>query len=211
MSEIAAREPGTPIDGTRAMRRLLVTMTFLGGCTSAAPEVPYEPTLPPGPCAVEGVTGSLPGVTLAIRSESCVYQAGQAARFTYEVATDAALPAIEVPASTGCGSCNGPTIEPLSWTRWRIEGRSSDGADQTYCLCDVGCCPPDRAETIQPVIATVSDVIEWSGRNWYGPSDTNTPEGPAFSPGIYKVKVEFFGYAQGSVIAELPVEIVPAR
>lgn len=215
MSEIAAHDPGTSVDRPRAMRftllTLLLVMVTLGGCTSTAPQAPpYEPTLPPGPCAVEGVTGSIPGVTLAIRSEECVYQVGQPARFTYEVATGAAVPAIDVPSSAGCGACVKPSTDPLSWIAWRIEG-TTHGVTHTYCLCDTGCCPPDQAQTVQPAITTASDVIEWSGRNWYGPSDTSQPEGAFFPPGVYRVKVTFFGFDEGSVTAELPIEIIPDR
>lgn len=62
---------------------------------------PYEQTLPDGPCAVENVTGTIPGVTLAVRSSSCVFNRGTPATFTYEVTTTAATPAITVPDSGG--------------------------------------------------------------------------------------------------------------
>ena len=57
--------------------------------------------------------------------------------------------------------------------------------------------------------ATESGTINWSGRNWSGPSDTNNPEGAPFAPGSYGVNVTFDGRGQGSVTATLPIEIVP--
>jgi hypothetical protein len=194
------------------MRHILI-VAMLGACAPPypAPRDSYEQMLPSGPCSVEGVTGSVPGVTLAIRSADCVYQAGQDARFVYEITTDATVPAIDVPASIGCGSCQPATTDPRSWVGWVIQGASSDGADQTFCLCDVGCCAPEAARTIKPATGTVSDVIDWSGRNWHGPSDTGMPQGAVFPPGIYQVKVTFAGRERGSVVAELPIEIIPAR
>ncbi len=215
MVEIPTRKAGTSVDGACAMRLLVVmAIAILGGCGGTAPpasQPPYEQTLPSGPCAVEGITGAVPGVTLAIRSDDCVYEVGRPARFSYEIAIDAAVPPIDIPAASGCGSCTTHTTDPRSWIRWRIDGTSIEGDDQTYCLCDVGCCPAEPAATIQPEVGVVSDVIEWSGRTWQGPSDTGQPEGAFFALGLYQVRVTFFGFARGSVTAELPIEVIPAR
>ncbi|MGE5183710.1 MAG: hypothetical protein ACM31C_16675 [Acidobacteriota bacterium] len=191
------------------MRGALLAMA-IAGCTGRVAGGKHPtPTLPTGPCAVEGVTGMLPGVTLAIRSASCVYSVGDQAQFTYEVTTDASVPAITTPdGGGGCGSCQVRSTDPLSWVTWRIGGAAPDGTSQDYCICDTGCCPPDRMQTIQPVTAMETATIGWDLRNWNGPSDTSNPEGPYFPPGVYAVNVTFGGFASGSVTASLPVEIL---
>jgi hypothetical protein len=156
-------------------------------------------------CSVEGVTGSVPGVSISIRSDKCVYRVGEPAKFTYEVTTDSRLPPIVIAASQSCGSCRSAADDPLAFTSYDIDG-IANGMRQLYCLCDVGCCAPDRAQTITITPATKTGVIEWSGRNWQGPSDTGNQEGAFFPPGSYGVHVSFSG---GELIATLPIEIVP--
>jgi hypothetical protein len=160
-------------------------------------------------CSVLDVTGTIPGVKISIQSSRCVYHVGEAAEFTYEVTTDGTVPAIDIEASSGCGSCTKPSEDPLSFVSYQIGGAAQGGEPQSYCLCDVGCCQPDQAATVQPKATTVSGTIEWSGRNWFGPSDTNNPEGDFFLPGSYGVDVTFNGRAQGTVKATLPIEIIP--
>lgn len=161
------------------------------------------------PCSVLDVQGTIPGVSLSITSKKCVYHVGEAAEFTYEVKTDGSVPPIETAADTGCGACSKPSEDPLSFVRYSIGGASPDGAQQRYCLCDVGCCAPADAATTQLPATTASAAIQWSGRNWSGPSDTGNPQGDFFLPGKYGVEVTFSGSAQGSVTATLPIEIVP--
>jgi hypothetical protein len=161
------------------------------------------------PCEVTGVTGTIPGVTLSISSSRCVYKVGEAAEFTYEVTTDSTVPPIEIKAGSGCGPCTKASEDPLSLTSYQIGGTAPGGQSQNYCLCDVGCCLPEEADTIMLPATTVSDKIQWSGRNWSGPSDTGNPEGDFFLPGKYGVNVSFNGRDQGSVMATLPIEIVP--
>ncbi len=184
---------------------VLVGCSSSGSPRDAAPA--YTQTLPSGPCAVEGVTGAVAGVTLAIRSSSCVYPRGTAAHFTYEVTTSG-VPPLDVPSSTGCGPCVRPSAEPMSWLRWRVEGMSPAGEYQRYCLCDTGCCPPLQTSTIQVSSTTQSATIDWSGRVWDGPSDTGNPEGDYFAPGRYAVVVTFAGFEAGEVRAELPIEVI---
>lgn len=186
----------------------------VGGTTDAAPDVtnipPYEQTLPDGPCAVENITGTIPGVTLAIRSSSCVYKRGTPATFTYEVTTTANTPAITVPDSGGgCSSCRGHTTDPITFTGWIINGTSAGGENQQYCLCDVGCCAPTQEKTVQVVATTSAKTIEWSGKTWSGPSDTGNPMGEFFLPGRYSVHISFTGFSEGLVEATLPIEVIP--
>ena len=190
--------------------RGVVAVLFLGGCSGAIAETsPYVQTLPNGPCAVEGVTGSVPGVTLAIRGASCVVPRGSGATFTYEVTTDGTVPAITVLGSGGgCGPCHGFSTDPGSFLFARIEGVSPGGEQQSYCICDVGCCPPTQDATIVLSATTSSASYTWSGRNWAGPSDTGNPEGEFFVQGVYAVDVTFSGFEAGQVLAQLPIEVI---
>lgn len=156
------------------------------------------------PCSVERVTGSVSGVTISIRSDRCRYAVGESAKFTYEVTTDATLQPIVITASQGCGSCRAYGDDPLAFTSYSIGGSSADAKPQHYCVCDTGCCAPDQAQTIKVTPATKRAVIEWSGRNWYGPADTGDVEGAFFPPGSYGVHVSF-----GAMTVTLPFDIVP--
>ena len=192
--------------------RLLVAAAALAACDPSSVE-PWHPsytqTLPDGPCAVENVTGTIAGVTLAIRADSCVITRGQGTTFRYEVTASAATPTITVPDSGGgCGDCSSHTTDPASFTRWGIGGTSPDGEDQHYCICDVGCCAPTQTQTITVDATQSGETIQWQGRQWHGPSDTGNEMGDFFLPGRYAVGVTFQGYAQGQVHAELPIEIV---
>ena len=181
------------------MRALCVVV--LVGCTSQ--------TLPDGPCAVEDVTGTIPGVTLTIRGDSCVFQRGSGGRFTYEVTATADAPAIMVPDSGGgCSSCRAYSSDPISFTGYLISGMSSSGEHQQYCLCDQGCCAPTQERMIELDVMTSSRSFEWSGRTWSGPSDTGNPMGAYFLPGRYEVQVGFSGFAAGTISAALPIEVI---
>ncbi len=187
------------------MRRQIAFCICLGwsfvGCTGGS-GIPSGP-----PCSVEGITGSVPGVSLSIRASKCVFATGEAATFTYEVKTTDSVPVISIPASMGCGSCSRYSSDPVSLTRWVIGGASSTGQPQQYCVCDTGCCAPDPAQNIRVLATTATAPIQWSGNNWQGPSDTGQKEGPAFAPGAYNVSVTFYGGSAGQVTARLPIEV----
>lgn len=200
------------------MRSLALVGVLLGGCSQtvgsnidAASDGmhvdPYTQTLPDGPCGVEGITGTLPGVTLAIHSASCVYKRGKPATFTVDVTTSG-VPPITIPSSAGCGDCQGYSTDPLTFTSYNIYGKAPDGDEQRYCLCDVGCCPPDIEHQVQVEATTKTFTIDWSGREWGGPSDTGNEMGDFFLPGRYSVYVTFRGFDAGNVQAVLPIEIV---
>ncbi|WP_438017042.1 hypothetical protein WMF18_40645 [Sorangium sp. So ce315] len=163
------------------------------------------------PCAVRDVEGTIPGVKISIESSRCSYYRGEPAEFVYTVTTDSSVPPIDVAASTGCGRCVEPTSDPLSFVSYKISGLTwaADPRPQLYCLCDVGCCAPDEAATVQVDATTATQTIRWSGRQWTGPSDTSNPEGAFFAAGSYDVEVTFDGQEQGSVTAKLPIEIYP--
>jgi hypothetical protein len=152
------------------------------------------------PCAVTEVTGTIPGVSITIESDSCLYRRGEA--------TTASVPTIAVPDSMSC-DCSHPNATIASWVSWDIAGTSAVGEPQQYCLCDTGCCAPGDPGTITPDVGTVSDTIVWPGRVWSGPSDTGNVPGDFFAVGSYAVSVRFFGFDEGSVEASLPIMIVP--
>jgi hypothetical protein len=163
------------------------------------------------PCEVRDVEGTIPGVKITIESSRCTYRRGEPAEFVYTITTDSSVPPIDVAASTGCGRCVEPTSDPLSFVSYKISGLtwSADPQPQLYCLCDVGCCAPDEAVTVQVDATTATQTIRWSGRQWTGPSDTSNPEGAFFQAGTYDVEVTFDGKEQGSVTAKLPIDIYP--
>ena len=52
----------------------------------------------------------------------------------------------------------------------------------------------------------------WDGRNWYGPSDTGNPKGPAFPAGSYVLELSAQGTHAGAgfeVQDSLPLTLVP--
>ena len=71
------------------------------------------------------------------------------------------------------------------------------GGGQDYCLCDVGLCQgPDLIPRVLSAGETAR-VFEWTGANWYGPSDTGNPLGDPFPPGTYTLEVSAIGWVGG--------------
>jgi len=160
------------------------------------------------PCSVENVRGTVPGVTISIFADKCVFAPGEKAQFRYEVTTTADVPALATVASQSCGSCRRASGNPESWIHWIIDGRGPSGQSIHYCLCDTGCCPPDEAASFHVDAKTSRGVIDWSGHAWDGPSDTNQPQGDSFPPGDYNVEVTFDAPPTGAVTASLPIRVV---
>lgn len=142
-------------------------------------------------------------------SAKCSYRVGEAARFEYVLVTENAPPLHLPGGDGGCGSCLARGADPASWIDYDIRGTSITGTPMTYCLCDTGCCPPDVERTVSVDDTTVSEVIDWSGRQWTGPSDTGNPMGDYFEPGAYVVTVGFYGGDTGQVVAALPIQVRP--
>jgi hypothetical protein len=160
------------------------------------------------PCAVENIAGTLPGVTITVRGDTCSLVRGQSATFSYEVDVSPTVPAIFVQGSGGgCGSCLARTSDPATWITMEIAGTSDSGDPQTYCFCDVGCCAPDVDHTVTMTPGVTTGVITWSGRTWSGPSDTGNPMGDFFEPGLYYVSVMVNGETAGMAVAHLPIEV----
>ncbi len=184
------------------MRWLLVLVTVMTACGTRASssEVASGP-----PCGVKDVTGTLPGVRISIEADKCVFKVGEGGTFRYTVVTEASVPAIDIPASVGCGRCSGTSDAPSTFISWMV-----NGSGQQFCWCDQGCCAPNPAMTNKPKATTTTGTIEWHGRNWNGPSDFSpNPEGAVFPVGKYGVNVSFEGGSKGRVVATLPIEVVP--
>jgi hypothetical protein len=189
------------------------------GCTIGAPTTENPPddpdayvqTLPDGPCAIENVTGAVPGVILAIRSASCVYRQGEIATLTYQVTLDGTTPTITIPADPpgGCGTCVSASSDPLSFLWPTIAGTSLGGADQLYCPgVSAGCCAPHPELTFQLAAGSYSRAVQWSGRTIDCPSDTSREEGSLFPAGRYEARARFDAYNAGSLAAQLPIELL---
>jgi hypothetical protein len=96
-----------------------------------------------------------------------------------------------------------PGMIPISQTSAGIPGPNNlmplaklHGGGQLYALLDVGLAPPmpRKPQTIQKGV--YEHTLEWDGRNWTGPSDTNNPKGKPFPPGTYTLTVSMIGEQQ---------------
>jgi len=67
------------------------------------------------------------------------------------------------------------------------------GNGQLYALRDRGRCQGPSRVPITIKKGTYSQVFEWDGRNWNGPSDTNQPKGKPFPAGTYGLEVSVVG------------------
>jgi hypothetical protein len=186
------------VTSVRPLVLLLLLASALGcGKTSKCPLKPA--------CKVKAV-GTLPGVTVSVSSDKCLFAVGESATFRYDIDVDSAAPSIAVLASQGCGRCGGRSEDPLTFTSARVVGTSDPSL--VYCSCDVGCCPPDAARTVALRTGRTSDTLAWPARVWTGPSDTNQPLGRTFPPGCYSVEVDLDGFEAGKVAATLPIEVL---
>lgn len=136
------------------------------------------------PC--EGDSEStLPGVRICFPPQQTSFTLAEAqagVEFQYDVIVDADLDDLQPEPGDG-GSCDEPDASGL-YTLGRVEG-----ADDSYCVCDVGLCPCCDFPVITLLAGTYPDTFAWNGVNWGGPSDTNTPFGPPFPPGDYTVTI----------------------
>jgi hypothetical protein len=70
---------------------------------------------------------------------------------------------------------------------------SIKGQGQLYSLDDFGLAFQSRVVATTIKKGEHKHFFEWDGRNWRGPSDTNTPKGKAFPAGTYEVEVVVHG------------------
>jgi hypothetical protein len=154
-------------------------------------------------CWVTAVGAGLPGVSLLVEGARCRVLSGHSAGFAYSLEVEDPI-AYQTPDSGGsCGRCKGYSSDPHSLIDYAI----GDGSVQ-YCECDVGCCAPTTASSQVVSQGEFDGLIDWPGRAWQGPSDTNEPLGDPFPPGDYHVTVAFVVPGVGSVTARLPIEVV---
>ena len=164
--------------------------------TDAVVDAPAQDTGSDGsfPACAEAHASNLEGAHIEIAAKQCRFTLADAAAgiaFQYRIVIDREIQGV-VPAPLDAGRCNEPDASGLS-----PAGRIS-GGDQLYCLCDVGLCPyrPPPPATLHA--GEYPQTYHFSGRNWTGPSDTNSPMGSPFPPGFYDFSVR----AKGEVVAD---------
>ncbi|MDB4990377.1 MAG: hypothetical protein JWN04_5555, partial [Myxococcaceae bacterium] len=157
---------------------------------------------PPVPCSVDATSHELLGASIHIEADDCSFRSGEGGKFRYRVELPSTID-YAVPASQGCGSCAQDRTDPGALVVARV-GTSS----MQYCpTCDVGCCSPDHAAQWTLKAESYDAVLDWPGRTWSGPSDTNTPLGGAFAPGRYEVDVTLDVPGVGKLTALLPIVV----
>lgn len=128
-------------------------------------------------------TSDLAGVRLTFTTEECAFTRAQLASgvtFRWQVDIDQAVQNVR-PRALDAGRCGRPDDSGLI-PFFRIDG------DATYCLCDEGLCFPFD-ETADLLAGTWTGEAMWTGRAWFGPSDTGNPLGDPFAPGDYTASV----------------------
>jgi hypothetical protein len=157
---------------------------------------------PSTPCMVMAEDARLPGVRLRIEGDSCRLETKHDHSFRYVLEVDDPIMYYSPATFSGCGRCGGYTSDPRSLIDFSI------GADDVwYCLCDTGCCPQTTTSMQTLQTGTFEGGIDWPGRQWHGPSDTDVPLGPGFPAGDYAVSVTFSVPNIGSITARLPIEV----
>jgi hypothetical protein len=161
-----------------------------------------EPSDPPAPCSLDGVTGAVPGITLSIHASSCTYKAGSAVTFTYDIDVDASVPTLHYPAeTTTCTARPHPyTADPTSLVTSTVAN-----AEQSYCWdCDFECAPGEGAVTLQLTPGRTSGVLVWSGH-----AGSPMVHGDVFEPGDFGIRVAFDGGDVGTMAATLGLTLEP--
>lgn len=174
------------------------SLAWLSGCspsgTAAKPSDDPGAKGSRGAKACAGVGSStLPGVCLELDAAEGTWTLAQVAdgiSIPYAVVVEADVAGV-VPASQDAGSCESPDESGL------IVFARITGGEQQYCECDSGLCPgfPEPAVTL--AAGRTPSSIEWTGRNWYGASDTSNPLGPPFPPGDYTLELSARGTVDG--------------
>jgi hypothetical protein len=135
---------------------------------------------------------NLPGVSFAFSDGPCSYTLAEVAAgisIDYELRIEEALDGVH-PVSLDMGGCDQPDTSGL------ITGYEISGGTSRYCFCDFGLCA-GRTYSTRTVPRTYHRTIQWYGRNWLGPSDTDAPQGDAFPPGTYTVALTAKGTWDG--------------
>jgi hypothetical protein len=179
---------------------------FLDGPAPPSPgtAVPGYDGTPADPFACgDPPPGELPGVRLdltEIPASLTLAEAAAGVTFRYAVVVEAGVPGV-ASLPLDAGQCDAPGPSGL-----RLLERLS-GEGQTFCLCDVGRCFP-QVEPLDLLPGRHAEALEWTGRNWFGPSDTGNAMGDPFPPGRYIFEVRAEGtYAGPPGARALPFEI----
>lgn len=165
----------------RMKRNLLVACVSLMGCSRS--ELPIDELIAET-CRSELPSSSV--VRFDFPDQRCRFTLAEAAQgisFRYGVQVIAAEPAMVESAPPQYETCAEPVAGPNIYIGERISG-----GDFSYCECDRGLCtrPP---LTMGADTRRIERVIDWTGRQWAGPSDTHNPFGAPFAPGEYAVAV----------------------
>jgi hypothetical protein len=156
-------------------------------------------------------TSMLDGVTIEIDANECTFSLADPSLVTipYRVVVSHDVAGV-TPRPQDAGMCDAPGASGL------ITFEKVDGGGQQYCLCDVGLCAPTNAAPVTLKAGSYPATFTWDKRNWFGPSDTGNPKGPAFPAGDYTVTVSAIGmhdvggFEEGFVVtATLPIQLVP--
>lgn len=154
-------------------------------------------------CHNESGDAGIPGVTIQIEGERCVFAYGQGGSFRYRVTLDRSLP-YNVAMGSSCGFCGKYGSEADSLVRATVVGPG--GA--SYCpTCDRGCCPPDRAGSYALSAQSLNGTLDWPAKSWNGPSDTSLPLGATFQRGASTVVVSLELPDGRKASAALPITI----
>jgi hypothetical protein len=144
----------------------------------------------PGPCVDADPT--LP-ICILFEASSETYSLATVAAgvsIPFAIVVEDAVDSI-VPLPQDGGQCGQPNASGLTIFE-QITGNS-----QQWCRCDVGrCAGPDMTERTIPAGSTPG-TFQWTGRNWFGPSDTGMPEGDPFPAGSYTLEISAIGLQGG--------------
>jgi hypothetical protein len=129
--------------------------------------------------------------------------------FPYRVVVDDDVPSVS-PRPQDATQCDLPGASGL------ITFEKVDGNGQSYCVCEKGKCLPPNNPAVTLKKGSYPFTFTWDKRNWYGPSDTNNPEGPPFPVGDYTVTISAIGTqatpsgdAGFVIMATLPIHLLP--
>ena len=141
--------------------------------------------------AVGGPAGSEPEQNIEVVFSRGGYrftlaEAAAGVKMQYDIVVKKDLPGIVyLPQDGGGASGPGPSgLGPFE----KIHGNG-----QSYAEYDIGLGPGPRPDAKTIKKGTYATTIDWDGRNWSGPSDTNMPKRAAFPPGQYQLTVTMIG------------------
>jgi hypothetical protein len=119
--------------------------------------------------------------------EFTLAEVAKGVKFEYEIVVASDLKSvIPIPQDDGQAAGGGPSgLKPFEQL-W--------GNCQSYALRDIGLAPEIRYDPISIRRGRYACSFEWHGKNWDGPSDTSTRQGPPFPPGSYTLTVRLLGY-----------------